>query len=310
VTFVTPADFTNTAVHTSITPGWHNDGPAPTSALTGLTFAANTYYGIGLTAGTAGTSLQTLAQGVVFGTTDTFDANFNVAVFYETSPGVGASLVFVQTDPTTSLNPATLWTANTPFGTLIGPHTLADFDTEAATAYPNFVVTGWGFFTGATPITVSDLLVNGTQYIFTPQPVVTTSPASPITTTVARTTGVTVTTNGFLPGETVDVGVGGSSSGGSVGSAVADANGLVTFSYVFPANVPADTYTLTLTGAVPDPQRFSIVVQDPAVVTPVLAETGSDPTFGLTLAGSLLILGAVLAVASAKARRRRPQHAR
>ena len=307
VTFVTSADFTGVAQHATVTPGWHYQAAAaPTSGLSGLVLAANSYYGIGYTAGTAGTSLASFAQSVVLGTQSTLGPAFEVGVYYETSPGVGGSFVFTQNSVTGSINPASLWSTGVggaAFGTLVGAHTLAEYDTEAATAYPGFVVTGWGFHTD-NAITISDLKVNGTQYIFTPQPVVTVAPASPLLRSVATSTGVSVTTNGFLPGETVAASVG----DGSVGSAVADANGLVTFSYVFPATTTVGSYALTLTGAVPDPQLFSIVLQDPAA--PVLAETGSNPTFGLTLAGSLLLLGATLAVVSATSRRRRPRHTR
>jgi hypothetical protein len=134
--------------------------------------------------------------------------------------------------------------------------------------------------------------------------------SAPTTVTVSAlaSTGFTATTRGFAPGEVVDVGVSFGQTGGSVGSATADATGAVSFTYVETATA-GDEYSLVFVGATqraffdftvladaaaPAPAPAPIAPAPAAAAAPELAATGTDVTAGVAAAGALLVAGAVL----------------
>lgn len=83
--------------------------------------------------------------------------------------------------------------------------------------------------------------------------------------------GQTVTLHGFIPGETVDAGFGTGGYGGPTGdSAVADASGAVTFSYVFDDAAPGSGYSMNGIGRTSQANAFATftVVADPQVASP------------------------------------------
>lgn len=321
VTFVTAADIPLLAGST-FAEGFQYIAPtAPESTLAGLAVAEQTgiYLGVDETAG-GQTWVQALGSISIGGVS----ASVQVASGYYSDSTTSVPFGAIQLVPGSTLgDPGALWYA-IGFGSLPpGTYTLTELDIEAAASLPNFQIHVIAF---ADPdeIVLTDLFVAGTQYIFTPEPVVTTAPG---TTSLedATSTGVTVTTNGFVPGETVSVGFANGGSGGPTGdTVVADATGTITFTYVLPGDTVAGTYTLSFFGAVPSPQFFTFDVTapaavvvppvdtPPAVVPPViipadtpagtppatLPATGLEPTAAVLTSATLLLAGAALALFS------------
>jgi len=123
--------------------------------------------------------------------------------------------------------------------------------------------------------------------------------AAPTTLTVDAfgSTGITVTSTGFLPNETgIVVGLGNGGSGGPIGTVDADANGAISYTYVDPTPAAGD-FRLTFFGSVTYDQIFDFTV------VAALAATGAEVDVPL-IAGAVLLLGGVaLAIVGSKRRR-------
>lgn len=244
-----------------------------------------------------GTALVDLAGSSSYAAT-TIVALTPYIYFLPTGSGAGFVLYPVVNGPTAFTNPAALWQSTGDVGTILagGTATLGAFDTQFATDLTLNAATIYGVsinnYGGAT--TLTDALINGTQYIFTPTPVFT----APTTLTAAafQSTGITVSTSGFLPNEAgIVVGLGTGGSGGPVGVVAADAQGRVSYTYVGLATEGVGAYTLSFFGSVPNSQVFSFDV------TAALAATGVELGVPAAAAFAALALGAVFLIA----RRRR-----
>lgn len=111
----------------------------------------------------------------------------------------------------------------------------------------------------------------------------------------------TVTLSGFQPGELVRGVL--RSTPVDLGTVVADANGVATFTFTVPAGVEAGTHTVTMTGLTSGvEQKAAFTVTSPAAATGGLAYTGAEVVPLLAVGGGLLAAGAA-AVAVAGRRR-------
>jgi hypothetical protein len=115
----------------------------------------------------------------------------------------------------------------------------------------------------------------------------------------------TITGDGFLPGETVHGVL--HSDPIDLGTAVADANGVVTFSVTLPAGFETGTHAVVLSGATSGrvaTVEFTVAATTAAAAQGGLAYTGASVVIPLLTGLTALVVGAVLLLAS---RRRRTQ---
>jgi hypothetical protein len=299
VTYVTAAGVPTTLAFGQA--GWTDFGAGPvTSDLNGLAVPTNDYASYGFSPALpidTGTALVDFASDSSFDTSAPGQFTSNILV----RDAASSTLTFFAfTFNSDYGDPTLLWQVNAAIGSYaaFSWHSLAEFDTQLALdpAWDNGIIDAVATYnTGPLTAYLTNFLVDGTQYIFTPSPVST----APTTITLADygSTGLTVTTSGFLPNEAgIDVGIGSGGSGGSVGTVTADALGVATFTYIEPSPV-AGGYRMTFTGSVPNPQIFDFAV------TGALAVTGVDTTVPV-IAGSVLLLGgAALAIVASKRRR-------
>ena len=298
VTYIHFADLSN-----GVTPGSADFGyniPAPTDSLSGLQFPSDGVLVKDFGPGVITDDFGDFLAGVTVGTTSTTPNEFTFLGYYtDATAGSYGELISVGGGYTTQWDPAVgLWQATSNFGTFaaFSSHTLDEYLAQAAVAYPALTVGLIGLLNPLAATSYSDLYVNGTQYIFTPTPVFT-APTT-LTSEAFGTTGITVTTSGFLPNETgIDVGLGSGATGGSVGTVSADAQGVATFTYVEPSP-QAGSYRLSFFGSVPNPQQFDFTVTAAA-----LPQTGADAEVPLIAGGVLLLGGVALAIVAARRRR-------
>lgn len=309
VTYVTATDIVRTNVAGAA--GWTKfTNSTFSSSISGLAMPTNNLLSYGVaTPGLAssGSALTDFARSITFSSSD----NSQLYVGITMMDGNGSDkFVFsgAGTDPLT--DPTAGWFSTNPIGTLDSDQnavTLAELDAELAS---NSALAGWTVESFSlefySPVTLYTMSVAGGNFSFLPEPVVTAAPITIVTTDLAAT-GVTVTTSGFLPNESVDYSM---SNGDSGAAGTASSSGVLTFTYL--SGAPAGSYTLSLVGAASGvAQSFAFTVTAPAVpgggpgVTPsaALAATGTDPSLALG-AGSALILGGA-AIAAVATRRRR-----
>jgi hypothetical protein len=280
------------------TPGWTLYAATATSGLTGLnttagghpryTFATPTAAGVGVLTGLAASS--------------SFTSDFPGSVYaefdYIQAPAAAWEIIFADVPgPTAFTSPAATFQSNFAVGAIPAhtSSTLAQFDAALA-SLPAASVTGMEFFDG-TPSIYSSAKINGTQFIFTPSPVFT-APTTIAVGDFAAAPGITVTTNGFLPGGAVDVVYDTPGGSSTIATVNADAQGSITFSHFDPA-ATVGSYGLRFFGSVPNGQTFAF-----AVTAAVLAATGVPATLPLLIASGLLLAGLVLAAIAMRRRSR------
>ena len=300
VTYVTVADIGVSAVPVDGTPGWTLYAGTATSGLTGLaatagahpryTFASPMAAGSGVLTGLAASS----------GFTSDFPNSVFAEFDYIQAAAATWQILFADVPgPTAFTNPAATFQSNFAVGP-IPAHTsgtLAQFDAALASLPTAAGVTGMEFF-DATASIYSSAKINGTQFIFTPQPTFT-APTTIAVNDYQTSPGVHIVTNGFVPGSGVDVGY--SKLGGSfslIATLTADSTGAINFSHWDPTAV-VGAYTLEFSSSVPNPQTF-----DFTATAPVLAATGVSATIPLLTASVLLFAGLVLAVIAIRRRSR------
>lgn len=125
------------------------------------------------------------------------------------------------------------------------------------------------------------------------------APANPVAfgqSEVAPGATQTATAGGFTPGETVSAVM--HSDPVSVGTFVADAEGVVSAQFIVPANTPAGEHRLVLTGQTSSlvaEGTFAVAAASPAAVFGALASTGTDANRWFLSGLVLLVAGAGLA---------------
>ena len=146
--------------------------------------------------------------------------------------------------------------------------------------------------------------VNGVDFSFLEQPVVTAAPTT-VSQAAFGTTGATVTTTGFLGNESVAYRLTGpSGTGPQVVAGHADATGAFSFTLVAPTTtVAVGSYSLVLYGALSGaPQTFDFTVTASATATDALASTGIEPVVPFAIAG-ITVLGGLALIGTARRRR-------
>ena len=294
---------TDTAVAVSPadgTPGWSVYVGTVTSGLSGLaataaahlrcTFASPTAAGSGVLTGLAASSAFTS------------DFPNSVIAEFDYIQAAAASWQILFADvpgPTAFTNPAATFRSTFAVGPIPAntSGTLAQFDAALASLPTAASVTGMEFF-DSTASDYSSAKINGTQYIFTPEPTFT-APTTIAVSDYQTSPGVNIVTNGFVPGSGVDVGY--SKLGGSyslLATLTADLTGAIDFSHSDPTAI-VGAYSLQFSSSVPNPQTF-----DFTATAPVLAATGVPATIPLLIAAVLLFAGLVLAAIALRRRSR------
>lgn len=175
------------------------------------------------------------------------------------------------------------YTSFTNVGTIAAgtPATLAQFQAQLLANDPNATIREFGVTDATGPATVTGIAYDGDNEYFTPKPTPGTVTPGTVTVSDLASTGVDVAQpNGFLPGETVDVGLL-AEDGTLTDTGVtlqAGTDGSVAGTVVDPDATPG-TYLLTLVGA-----DSGIVVGLPLVVTadPTAPTTPVVPTTPVT----------------------------
>jgi hypothetical protein len=307
VTYVTASDVAVTP--TPGTPGWSVESGSVTSSLSGLSTTAGSHlqYGFSIQQdATTGSALEDVSSDPITFTTNVVGGEFPEFDLFR--DGVADLVVISRTTPGNDFADAgAVWESNTAIGSIASntPSTLVGFDTQLALD-PTFsaaTIFAVEFFT-QNPVTFSDANILGTQFIFTPNPVFT-APTTIAVGDLAAAPGITVTTNGFLPGGSVDVVYDTPGGSSTITTLTADAQGSITVSHVDPT-AAVGAYGLRFFGSVPNPQTFAFTVTAAVLAAPgaVLAATGVPATLPLLIASGLLVAGLVLAVIAVRRRSR------
>lgn len=309
VTHLTAADIpvTNTAGDA----GWTKFSfGAFTSSNTGLAMPDAVYASYGPAtpiSATTGTALADFAQGTTFSSSDNDNLWFGITMFDALG---GQEDIFTLNDPANLSDPTADWypaNFSGQIGNLVGAFTLAALDTELST---NSALAGWTIrsFTLEPDAALSlyTATINGTDFSFMPEPVVT---AAPTTATQAAfgSTGLTYTTSGFLPGEEANVFLGTSLTGVA---GPADGNGVITYKLVgLSAAEAVGDYTVRFVGldtAVEQSFDFAVTANAAAggavVNGAALPNTGADALTQVLIAAALLFCGTAALVVSARRR--------
>lgn len=308
VTYVTATDIVQT--NTPGDAGWTKfTGNTFSSSISGLAMPTNNMLSYGIPTpiiASTGSALIDFARPITFTSSDNSELYVGITLF-DTNDVDNLIFSGFGTDPLS--DPTAGWFSTNPIGALDSdqnPVTLAQLDAELSTnpALADWTIESFDlqFYS---PVTLYTMTVNGEHFSFLPEPVVTAAPTTVITTDLAAD-GVTVTTSGFLPTETVEY----SMSDGDSGSA-GTATNTGGFSFTYRSGAPAGSYTLTLVGgASAVAQSFDFTVTPAAVADndadpdgTALAATGTDSLAPLALGGVLLLGGAVLTIVALKTRR-------
>ena len=287
------------------------NGNTPVSGLSGLSINGYARLGYGFAAPldmTTGTALQSVAAASAYQS-----PNSNVAqpIIYWTDQSGAVQTLTSTTQGGAFNNPASMWVSSASIRGYTNA-TLSAYDLALSSETATVEIVGVGVFlfvqgTG----TYSSLTANGAKFSFLPEPV-STAPTT-LTATQYASTGITVTTSGFLPNETgIVVGLGNGGTGGPIGTVDADAQGVITYARIEPT--PANgSYTLSFFGSVSDPQVFEFTVTGAAgsgagtptatAAAAALAATGTDSFAPLAAGGVLLLGGAALAIVAIRRRR-------
>jgi hypothetical protein len=179
------------------------------------------------------------------------NADFQIPLFTDGSAHTGFTTLRPDNFNNPGLNPAAGWTTSGTVGTFAAgtSHTLAEYDAELATLPTAYELLAYGVIVPAgESAVISSITWNGTTTWFTPQPSGTATPSTiSVTDFTTAGKGVAVHLTGFVPGESVDGGIGNGGSGGPTGQTfTADANGNVDFIYVYPnTGLTPGQYTLS-----------------------------------------------------------------
>jgi hypothetical protein len=310
VVFVGAADVDAAAAVGTI--GWGNLGTGPvTSSLNGLTAQDNAelFYGFNATVGTvSGSALSDISSSSFFTASTTVQVYAEISWFTDSAMTDDQIFIAASNGSDSFTNPSALWISSVPVGSIaaFNAATLADFDAELATdpALVGASVAGVGMLNvSGAPIDLYNFAAGGNSFYFTPEPVATAGPAT-ITPADLGTPGkgFTVSTTGFVPNESLSIYLGSSSNGGQIDTAVADASGAVTYTYIAPDTASAlDAYTLTLVGD--DSSTFQQFAFSVVAAAPALAVTGFDAAVPAVAGGVLLLGGAALALIAVKRRK-------
>jgi hypothetical protein len=308
-TFITTADIATPGSFG--TTGWSNTGPGTftDTPLNGLVGNANVrpYFGFSSNVSLAtGTALRDIGDATTFHVSNDVDITAEIR-WYAGAGDTGEQYLYADAGGSGSFtDPAALWHSTTDVGS-ISPFsfgTLAQFDAQFAAdgSLADASVQGVGVYNqGAPLINFYSFIADGNVFYFTPEPV-STAPTS-VTQTDFGTAGrgVTATTTGFVPGETVSTYLSTTQSVSDPIDLIADADGAVSYTWVAPVtNMDLGEYSILFVGAASGvEQLFSFEV----IADAALAATGSQVELPLIAGGTLLLGGVALAVVAAVRRR-------
>lgn len=301
---VTPGSFSTT--------GWNNLGPGTLTGtpLNGLTANANArpYFGFSSPLSTVGgTTLRDVGDSSFFTVSADVDITAEISWYADLAQTSEQYFFAIGGGADYFTDPTRLWRSSRSIGSIAAftQATLSAFDAQLAAdlTLAGASIQGVGFYNqGAPLIDVYSFTADSTQYYFTPEPTFT-APTSIGQVDFANAgAGVTVTTTGFVPGETVSTYLNTTQSTSDPIDLIADVDGAVTYTWVAPVNnMETGTYSVVFVGLSAGlMQSFDFDVTAQAA----LAATGFDAAPALAVSGVLLVGGVALAAIAARTRRR------
>jgi hypothetical protein len=306
-TFITNADIATPG--TFGTTGWSNTGPGTftDTPLNGLVGNANVrpYFGFSSNVPLAGgTTLRAIGNDTSFSVSDDVDITAEIRWYADAGATDEQYLYATVGGPESFTDPTALWFSTTDVGSIsvFQQATLAEFDDQFAldATLAAASVQGVGVYNqGAPLINFYSFVADGNVFYFTPEPV----SAAPTSVSQADfgTEGVTATTTGFVPGETVSTYLSTTESVSDPIDLVADADGAVSYTWVAPVmNMDLGPYVITFVGLTSGvEQLFDFDV----IAGAALAATGFDSISVAAAAGGLVLGGVALLAVAAKRRR-------
>jgi hypothetical protein len=253
-----------------------------------------------------GTTLTDIGAGTWFTASSTTDLYAEFSWFTDAA-AADEQHFFAATPHSNAFNdPALLWYATVPVGAIpaFGSATLAAFDAQLALdpTLADASIAGVGVYNdlGAT-IDLFAFQAGGNLFYFTPDPVFS-----------APNRGVTATTTGFVPGETVSTYQNTTESTSDPIDLIADVNGSVSYTWVANfTNMDPGVYAISFVGLSSGVQQFfefdviaqtALAPEFDVIAQGGLAATGFDATVPAIAGGMLLLGGAALALTAAKRR--------
>lgn len=307
VSYVADSDIVQSA--SFATNGWGNTTAATlTSTLSGLSMDVNTelFYGFtGPVPTVGGSTLRNVGDSSYFFVSDPTDVYAEISWYSDSAQTLGHYLRAILPGPDAFTDPSALWYSTFTVGTIpaFTGATLDWFDDAfaAEVTLADATIKAVGLRSDGAPVFLTSFPAGGNLFYFTPVPV-TTGGAASIGQADFGTTGYSVTTTGFVPGETVHVYLATTESLSDPIDVVADSNGSVSYTWTAPVtNMDVGPYEVTFTAELGSrtAQIFAF-----SVVAQALAATGTD-IGGVVVAGGILLLGgAAVALVSTNRRQR------
>ena len=302
---VSPAPFSNV--------GWGNPaGTTLTSSINGLSISNGTElnYGLGTNVPTSGGSALNNASTNSFFFVSNDNDVYARFLWYADAGLADPQYIFsVAPGAEAFTNGAATWQSTIAVGSIPAytSATLGDFDWQLSLdpALTGASLHGVGLYSNGLPVMLTSFLAAGTISYFTPVPVSTAATSVGQVDFGTAGGGLTATTSGFVPGETVTVYLNTTQSTSDPIDIVADPSGTVTYTWVAPVtDMEVGTYAINFSTQFTSGllQIFQFDVTAQAVAIAALPNAGTDTAAPAALGAMLLVGGAILA---ATARRRR-----
>ena len=276
---------------------------ALTSSIDGLTVQGGQELNYGFAtplAADTGSAFVDLAEGTYFTASDGDDI---YAEIYWIDASNTLRYLFAAQGGSNQWSDTAVWYSSGSLNGLISG-TLEDFD-DAFSSDPALAgskILSTAIYFGGLTVNLYVFGTQGESFTFLPTPVVTGAPA-----TIGQVDygtagkGYTVSTTGFVPNEPITIYASSPGAGGPIATAIADANGTVSYSWVGATTAEQlGDYTLAIVGD--DSTAFQLF-EFAVVAQATLAATGAEVEVPLIAGGVLLLGGVALAVISAKRRR-------
>ncbi len=307
VTYVDAADIVQGASFGSN--GWGDlTAATQSSTLSGLSMTNDTelFFGFSSPVPTSGGStLRTTADSSAFYVSDETNVFAELSWYDDAAQTSGQYFYAISAGRAAFTDSAALWFSTVDVGVIpaFTTATLDQFDAGLAAdaALVGASVKGVGLYNSGGSVFLTSFSAGGNEFYFTPVPT-TTGGAGSIGQVAFGTTGYSVTTTGFVPGEDVTVYLATTQSLSDPIPVVADSNGSVSYTWVAPVtSMDLGTYEVTFVAEVGS-RTSQVFAFD--VLAQSLAATGSDIGIPVIAGGILLLGGAALVALSTKRRQR------
>jgi hypothetical protein len=291
-----------TAVGGNLDSGW-TATQSPTSQHSGLMFSDVSAFtvrnSLDAAVPVAASFLEAFAADVVFANNN--DTSLTGVIELTRDSGTGGLVTLTALNPGKRSWMSTLlqWQTDVAFGNFEANHidTLRAFGSAPGTGT---IITAAGFDSDGSDLVMTSAIVNDQKYLFTPAPErghpFTNSPITPA---AFATDGFTVTTNGFLPDETLDLRLGFDTAWGTDDTRLAEGanandSGAVTYTWTWTGVALPGDYRITLHST--DGTRLQFFEFE---VVDSLPSTGAEPLGLIYASGALGLVGTAIVVTGA-----------